>query len=217
MYPKPWMPPFRPSTSVTDSLQFSSNSNSPTPYHAWNDPRGVTEEQRQNMSVKSPYLMTFKNPSNPYFDLDIPKINPNNPRKRKRDQLLQRAVTEGMFEFEQSQAFHRDVVMGDGSHSNSSSKELEREAGKPTCVDVVDSSDEEVNRVRASVDIGSYGQLPVHQPDPMSIPISLFGDESGILGIPDPLIGSLAIDKGDDNVQVSSADNLSLVFLDSDG
>ena len=57
------------------------------------------------MQVAAPYLMTFKNPTNSYFDVgegQIPRaLIPSDFRKRKRDELLQRAVSEGTFDFDE--------------------------------------------------------------------------------------------------------------------
>ena len=57
------------------------------------------------MQVSAPYLMTFKNPTNSYFDEEdrgIPRaVKPSDLRKRKRQELMQRAVADGAFDFDE--------------------------------------------------------------------------------------------------------------------
>lgn len=54
------------------------------------------------MTVSSPYLMTFKNPTNPYFDVgENPApwaVKPSDVRRKQRDALLQKA--NGAFDFD---------------------------------------------------------------------------------------------------------------------
>ena len=109
--PRARSPPLMPGRLTMPSAvrrPTSSRTPSPPPYHAWNTTQKiskVTDTQKSNMQIPAPYLMTFKNPTNSYFDegaRQLPRaIAPSDLRKRKRDELLQRAVTEGTFDFDE--------------------------------------------------------------------------------------------------------------------
>ena len=102
------------------------------------------------MQVSAPYLMTFKNPTNPYFDergIQRPQPSPSDSRKRKRDELLQRAVAAGTFDFEA----HLEPKMDGGRYIQMTDTQEWRGAGGSGAhnqvVDVLDIIDEDSDNV----------------------------------------------------------------------
>ena len=97
------------------------------------------------MQVAAPYLMTFKNPTNPYFDEESRQIirpraaRPSDFRKRQRnEELCQQAISSGTFDF-------------DGEMIRSTSREVQRAercrsrvGGSATVVDVLEIEDDSV-------------------------------------------------------------------------
>ena len=213
----------------------SSKSSSPTPYHAWNDPGHniiVNEEQRRNMVVTAPYLMTYKPPSNPYFDRETsntwPNTGPNVNRKRRREELLQQVVNEGTFEFHENHPLRGDAVRNttlsyqadsgqeDGYHNNWNPDWINdwdhgnagNHGNTSACVDVAGSSDEELSKTECQ------SQAAPCKDGGMGIPISILDDGVGMLGVPGPLMDTLVFNE--DTKEASSADK-PICLLDSDG
>lgn len=129
------------------------------------------------MQVAAPYLMTFKNPTNPYFDEEARQIirqraaRPSDLRKRKRnDELCQQAISSGTFDFDGLE-IHPTVRGGMGSSASGRGVtvvdllEVEDDNLQPMEIPIasVVSRDNGLGEVRASGSVTRTGIAPENQ------------------------------------------------------